>query len=343
MNTGKAGMFPGRSGEKMESLRSKVILVTGANGFIGSHLTRRLLEEGAEVHVLLKKDFNQFRIKDILKNLTLWYGDLRNFQSICSCIKSSRPQIIFHLAALLNVSRASELIESMIDVNIKGTLNLLRGVIKENITLEFFINTGSSEEYGNGPVPFSEDQREIPVSPYSASKVATTYFCQMIYRSMGLPIVTLRPFLVYGPNQDTDMFIPSLIQHCLEGKDFPMTEGGQTREFNYIDDIVEAYLLAVICPQAMGEVINIGNGLEYRIRDVAEKIVHMMGDPIKLLVGALPKRPGEADHFFCNNEKARKLLGWSPKINIDEGLERTIDWFKCSFAKSKSVVRGSDV
>lgn len=317
----------------MESLRSKVILVTGANGFIGSHLTRKLLKEGAEVHVLLKKDFNQFRIKDILKNLTLWYGDLRDFQSICSCIKNSRPQIISHLAALLNVSRASDLIESMIDVNIKGTLNLLRGVIKENITLDFFINTGSSEEYGNGSVPFSEDQREIAVSPYSASKVATTYFCQMIYRSMGLPIVTLRPFLVYGPNQDTDMFIPSLIQHCLEGKDFPMTEGDQTREFNYIDDIVEAYLLAASCPQAAGEVINIGNGAEYRIKDIAEKIVHMMGDPIKLLVGALPKRSGETDHFFCNNEKARKLLGWSPKINIDEGLEKTIDWYRSFFSE----------
>src|SRR4030042_3674643 len=297
MNTGKVGMFHGKSGGKMESLRSKIVLVTGAAGFIGSHLTRRLLEEGAEVHVLLKKDFNQFRIKDILKNLTLWYGDLRNFQSICSCIKSSRPQIIFHLAALLNVNRASELIEPMIDINIKGTLNLLRGVIEEQIALECFVNTGSSEEYGDGPVPFVEDQREIPVSPYSASKVAATYFCQMIHKSMGLPVITLRPFLTYGPDQDTDMFIPSLIQHCLEGKDFPMTQGDQTREFNYVDDIVEAYLLAVICPQAVGEVINIGNGIEYTIRDVAEKIVHMMGDPIKLLVGALPKRPGEAKHF----------------------------------------------
>jgi len=335
-------MFPGKSGEKMKSLKSKIILVTGAAGFIGSHLTRRLLEEGAEVHILLRKDTDQFRIQDFLEDLTIWYGDLKDFQGICSCIRGSRPQIIFHLAALLNVSRASELIESMIDVNIKGTLNLLRGVIKENITLEFFINTGSSEEYGNGPVPFSEDQREIPVSPYSASKVAATYFCQMIYRSMGLPIVTLRPFLVYGPDQDTDMFIPSLIQHCLEGKDFPMTEGDQTREFNYIDDIVEAYLLAVICPQAVGEVINIGNGIEYTIRDVAEKIVHMMGDPIKLLVGALPKRPGETDHFFCNNEKARKLLGWSPKINIDEGLERTIEWYKWFFSNNSKEVKMLD-
>lgn len=322
-------------GRKIKSLKNKVVLVTGAAGFIGSHLTRLLLEAGAKVHVLLKKDTNQFRIQDFIGNLTVWYADLRDYKSICSCIRNSRPQIVFHLAALKNVTRDAELIEPMIDINIKGTMNLLRGIIEEKIALECFVNTGTSEEYGDGTAPFREDQREIPVSPYSASKVATTYFCQMLHKSMGLPIITLRPFLTYGPNQDTDMFIPSLIQHCLEGKDFPMTEGDQTRELNYIDDIVGAYILAARCQQAAGEVINIGNGIEYRIKDVAEKIVHMMGDPIQLLIGALPKRPGETKHFLCNNEKARELLGWSPKINIDAGLERTIDWYKAFFLKAE--------
>lgn len=226
------------------------------------------------------------------------------------------------------MTRDAELIEPMIDTNIKGTINLLRGIIEEKIALECFINTGTSEEYGDGTAPFREDQREIPVSPYSASKVATAYFCQMLHKSMGLPIITLRPFLTYGPYQDTDMFIPSLIQHCLEGKDFPMTEGDQTREFNYVDDIVDAYLLAATNPNAIGEIINIGNGIEYSIRDVAEKIVNMMGNPIQLLIGTLPKRAGETNHFFCNNEKAQKLLGWSPQIGLDEGLERTINRYK---------------
>lgn len=327
----------------MESLRSKVVLVTGASGFIGSHLTRRLLEEGAEVHVLLRKDTNLFRIQDIVNKLKVWYGDLSDYSAICPCIRNSRPQIVFHLAALRNVKREPELIEAMIDINIKGTLNLLRAAIKEKMTLECFVNTGSSEEYGNGPVPFDEDQREMPVSPYSASKVAATYFCQMIHKSMGLPIITLRPFLIYGPNQDTDMFIPSLIRHCIEARDFPMTDGNQTRDFNYIDDVVEAYLLAAGRPEAAGEVINIGNGIEYRVRDVAEKIVDIMGNPIKLLIGALSKRPGEAVHFFCNNEKARKLLEWTPKISLNDGLERTISWYECFFPKSKNVVRIPDV
>jgi len=310
------------------SIKNKRILLTGACGFIGSHLTRRLLDGGAEVHALVRNDTDRFRLRDLIKNISLWYGDLRDYQSICSCISNSRPQIIFHLAALLNVKRDPALIEPMLETNMNGTLNLIRSVVREQISLECFVNTGSAEEYGNGPVPFVEDQREIPVSPYSASKVAVTHFCQMLHRSMGLPTVTLRPFLVYGPNQDADMFIPSLIKHCLGIKDFPMTEGDQTREFAYIDDIVEAYILAAQHPRAAGEVINVGSGIEYRIREVAEKIVSKMGNPIRLLIGVLPKRSGETEHFFCSNKKAKELLGWYPKITLDEGLEKTINWYK---------------
>lgn len=316
------------SEKKLNFYKHKKVLLTGAGGFIGSHLTRRLLEEGAEVHVLLREDTGRFRLRDVIEKLNLWHGDLRDFQSICSCLRNAKPKIIFHLAAFRNVSRDPELIEPIVEMNMKGTLNLLEGVMKEKITLECFVNTGSAEEYGNGPVPFIEDQREKPVSPYSASKVAVTHFCQMLHRSIGFPIVTLRPFLVYGPNQDPDMFIPSLIKHCLEGRDFPMTEGVQTREFTYIDDITEAYILAAQCSRAAGEVINIGNGIECRIRDVAEKIMHMMENPMRLLVGALPMRSGETEHFFCSNKKARELLGWSPKVDLDEGLKITIKWYK---------------
>jgi nucleoside-diphosphate-sugar epimerase len=312
---------------------NREILVTGAAGFIGSHLTKKLLSEGAKIHIFLKETSNLIRLENVLGDLTVWYGDLRDYQAVNYCIKNSRPQIIYHLATFRDVSRNLELIETMIEINVKGALNLMRGVFEERINLDCFINTGSSEEYGDGAVPFDEKQREVPVSPYSASKVAVTYFCQMLYKTMGLPIITLRPFLVYGPDQDTDMFIPSLIHHCLERKDFQMTTGDQTREFNYIEDIVDAYLLAAHSPRAIGEIINIGNGVEYRIKDIAEKIVDMMGEPIQLLVGALPKRPGEAEHFFCDCKKAKNLLGWSPKVGLDEGLLKTIEWYEKFFSK----------
>jgi nucleoside-diphosphate-sugar epimerase len=155
----------------------------------------------------------------------------------------------------------------------------------------------------------------------------------MVFKTTGLPIITLRPFLTYGPYQTADMFIPSLIHHCLNGKDFPMTEGDQTREFNYVDDVIDAYILAAVCKNAIGEIINVGNGVEYRIKEVAEKIVNMTGNPIRLLIGALPKRPGETLNFFCNNEKARRLLDWFSKVSLEEGLEKTIRWYENHFKK----------
>ncbi|GBE05162.1 GDP-6-deoxy-D-mannose reductase [bacterium BMS3Abin10] len=312
----------------VNSINGKAVLITGASGFIGSHLSRRLLSLGAEVHILLKKNSPEFRIKDILDDLTVWYGDITDYKSVLSCIKNSKPRIIFHLAAFTNVTRDLSLAESMIEVNTKGTINLVRGILEKRIELDSFINTGSSEEYGNSKAPFREEQREVPVSPYSASKVAATYFCQMVNKTAGVPIATLRPFLTYGPFQSTDMFIPSLITHCLDGKDFSMTEGDQTREFNYVDDVVDAYVLAACHPEVAGKIINIGNGIEHRVRDVAEKIVKLMGDPIRLLVNVLPKRRGEAEHFFCNNERARRLLGWNPKVNLDEGLGKTIQFYR---------------
>src|SRR5205085_2108423 len=141
------------------------------------------------------------------------------------------------------------------------------------LPLQAFVQTGTFEEYGTGPVPFVEDQREEPVSPYSASKAAATHFCQMLHRSLHYPVIVLRPCLMYGPFQSADMFIPSLIDSCLRGQDFPMTSGEQTRDLSYVSDVIEAYLLAIRRPKAIGEVINIGSGQEYKIKDVAKKIV----------------------------------------------------------------------
>jgi len=309
-------------------LHGRRVLVTGATGFIGSHLVRRLLEEGAEVHAFIRQGSNTFRIEDITSRLMVWSGDLTDDSSVGACIKSAKPQIVFHLATFRNVERDLRLISAMIDTNIKGMVNLLKTITDEKIPLQCFINTGTCEEYGDARVPFHEDMREIPVSPYSASKVAGTYFCQMIHKTMNVPIVTLRPFLAYGPQQDADMFIPSLIYHCLAKREFLMTAGDQTREFNYVDDIVDAYILAAECQRAVGEIINIGNSLEYKIKDVADMIVQMMGNPIRLLIGALPKRAGETEHFFCSNEKARTILGWRPKTSLDIGLRKTIEWYK---------------
>ena len=322
---------------KSNTLRHKRVLITGASGFIGSHLTKRLLAERSEVHVFVKKDEDLFRIRGVADDIALWYGDLTNSRSVRQCIRNSKPEIIFHLASLRNTNRDLGLLVRMFDTNVKGLITLLQSIDDEGIELERFINTGTCEEYGDGPVPFNEDQKEVPVSPYSASKVAATYLCQMTHKIAGLPIVTVRPFLTFGPFQDIDMFIPSLIYHCLVQKDFPMTGGDQTREFNYIDDIVEGYMRASVCSDVIGEIINLGNGNEYKVKDVAEKIVNISGASIRLLMGCLPKRPGETSHFYCSNMKAKMLLDWEPKVTLDDGLSKTIDWFEHNLSLYHSV------
>lgn len=312
-------------------LIDKEVLVTGATGFIGSHLTRRLLNEGAKVHILIREDSNISRLEDIAGLINIWRGDISDYGAVNLCIKHARPEIVFHLAANRNVAREISLVDTMIETNLKGTAYLIKALVEENSPLTCFINAGSSEEYGNGEIPFNETQREIPVSPYSASKVASTYFCQMFQRSFGIPIVTLRPFLTYGPGQVNDMFIPSLIRHCIRKEDFRMTSGEQTRDFIFINDVIEAFLLAASTPEAIGKIFNIGSGIEYSIKEVAEMILDMTGSPIKLFFDSLNKRPGEANHFFCDNKKAKELLGWSPKIGLTEGLNKTIEWYKLNF------------
>ncbi len=305
------------------------VLVTGAAGFIGSHLSRELVRRNAEVFLIDKPGISTTRIEDILDKVRVHYVDITDFSSLKNSIREIRPQKIFHLAAYVDVTRDWAIVDKMINVNIKGTLNLLRSL--DGVNYDCFVNTGTCEEYGDNPTPFSEDQVPNPVSPYSASKVSTTMFCQMLHKTVNLPIVTVRPLLTYGPGQESQMLIPSLVKNALNGKSFKMTKGEQTRQFSYIDDVVEGFILAGTTPEAIGEVINLGSGAEYRIKDVAKMILNLMGNPIKLEIGALPYRPGETMHFYCSNEKAKKILGWRPNIPLKVGLKRTIDWHKNEF------------
>ena len=309
-----------------QNLEGTRMLVTGAAGFIGSHLSRELVKKSAEVHLIDRPGISTTRIRDILDKVSVHYVDVTDYGSLRNSIREIKPQKIFHLAACVDATRDWNIIDKMINVTIKGTLNLLRSL--EGVSYDCFVNTGTSEEYGDNPAPFRESQVSNPVSPYSASKVSTTMFCQMLHKTMNLPIVTVRPFLTYGPGQESQMLIPSLIKSLLKGKSFKMTRGEQTREFIYVDDIIEGFILAGTTPEAIGEVMNLGSGVEYRIKDVAKMIASLIGSPVKLEIGALPYRPGETMHFYCSNEKAKKILGWRPNVPLEAGLKRTIDWYK---------------
>lgn len=301
------------------------VLITGAGGFIGSHLTKRLLEEGAEVHILLKKKSNAWRISHILNCLNVWEADLNDLPSLQSIIPRADPQIIFHLAAFVDVSRTWELILPMTCTNLIGTINLLTAL--RPCSYEVFIQTSSSEEYGYAePSPLKETLRESPVSPYSFSKVSGTYFCQMVARTFDLPLTIVRLFPTYGPLQISSMVIPSAIRDLLLKGEFKMTLGEQMREFNYVEDVVEAYLRIAHCQKARGEVINVGSGIPYKVKDVVMKIKELIGGDTRVEIGALPYRKGERMECFCSNEKLKRLTGWTPRVPLEEGLKLTVAW-----------------
>lgn len=318
-----------------DTFKNTVVLITGANGFIGSHLARKLVLLGARVKAFVDPSTSLWRIHPLRKKLDIYPVDITNSLKIDELIKKIKPRKIYHLAAYLDTSRSPEVINKMIDVNLKGTINMLCALKNSAHKFDCFINTDTCEAYGGNDVPFLETQREQPVSAYSGSKVCATYFCQMMNRAQGMPIVILRPSLVYGPYQTNGMLIPSLISKCIANEEFHMTQGEQSREFVYISDIVSGYLKASITPRAIGEIINLGSGQEYKVKDVVNLIVKITKTRIIPKVGRLSYRAAELMHFYCSNLKAKELLDWEPIVPLDQGLFKTVQWYKSYFKKLK--------
>ncbi len=302
-------------------------LVTGATGFIGSHLVRRLVAKGVEVHVMVRPSSDPWRLNDVWYRLHVHKGDLRSFEDVHRIVRAVEPDTIFHLGSYVNVKRSLDDVDEINDVIIRGTMNLVRATLR-SAPQALFINTGTCEEYGDGPVPFREDQLPQPVSPYSAAKTATTFFVLMASKTLGLRGVTVRPFLTYGPAQQPLRLIPQAILAGLLKREFKMTRGEQTREFNYVGDIVEGYLQVARHPDVAGEILNLGNGHEIQIRDVVRLIFDLMGHPIEPQIGALPYRPGETWHFYSDPRKAQHLIEWYPTTSLKEGLKKTIAWYE---------------
>ena len=307
----------------------KRILVTGGTGFIGSHLARRLVAEGHEVHVLYRGAGNLSRVED-LRTVKLWKCDLLDVEGLKEALVSVKPQIIYHLAGdpqLRHLDPALTSVQESIDRNIRSSINLFVAANASSPALSLLVRSGGLEEYGRGPVPYLESQREEPVSPYSVSQVAVTHYLQMLGPPLHYRTVIVRPALIYGPAQSSSFFIPALIEHCLQGRDFPISSANQGRDLLYIDDLIRALVLLLEVSLPTGEIINIGSGREYLMADVAAKIIRSMGAKVHL-VRDPNLHPGPVEHLYGSIEKARRLLKWEPAIGLDEGLMRTIESFR---------------
>ena len=320
----------------MASLRGTTVLVTGASGFIGSHLVRRLIREGAEVHALTSNVSSVYpvRLVDVRESLMLHEGNLIDRGAMDAIAERASPQIVFHLAAYTHVGKSWDRVDECVQANVQGTVNVLQALADARYTR--FVYVGTSEIYGDIGVPFREDAMVNPISPYSVSKYAAERYCRMFHRSYGWPIVMLRPFNAYGPRQSPDRIVPEIIVRALRGQPIDMTTGRQTRELNYVEDLVDGLMLAATAPDVEGELFNLGCGEEVSMRDLATTILGLMDHPVEPRFGALPDRPAEIWRMYSDSTKAKKRLGWRPSRTLREGLEQTISWYRTELEQGSS-------
>jgi nucleoside-diphosphate-sugar epimerase len=318
------------------SLQGTRVLVTGGSGFIPSHLVRRCLADGARVAVTVRYGniVKNERLREMWDDLEIIEADLRN-RGALEQIKAWRPGILLHLAAYNHVGQSFTQVEECFDVNAKGTANLLEtcGPVDK------FVYMSTSEVYGHQrSVPFIETMTPDPISPYAITKYAGELYCRLKQRvAGGFPIVMVRPFNVFGPYQSSKAVIPELIINCLKGAPVRTTRGEQTREFNYVSDVVDGLVRAALHPEPIEGPINIAAGEEVRICDLVRTIAELTQTRSQIEIGALPYRPTEIWRMYADATRAHRLLGWKPKVSVREGLSRTVDWFRDYLARNPHI------
>jgi NAD dependent epimerase/dehydratase len=307
------------------------VLVTGADGFIGSHLTEVLVAEGYKVKAL--SQYNSFNywgwLEDVecKEDIEILSGDIRD-PHFCKHI-SKDVDVIFHLAALIAIPYSYMAPDSYVDTNIKGTLNICQAA-KEN-GVKRVIHTSTSEVYGTAQyVPIDEKHPLQPQSPYSASKIGADAMAMSFFNAFDLPVTIARPFNTYGPRQSARAVIPTIISQIANGnKQIKLGDVSPTRDFTYVADTCRGFLELARCEKAIGETVNIGSNFEISIGETLNIIKELMGSDVEFLTDEQRLRPGKSEvlRLWCDNNKIRDLTGFEPAYDIRTGLKETIDWF----------------
>lgn len=290
------------------------LLIVGGNGFIGRHIAERALQKGWCVTSIGLSGLG-------LLGTRCFAADITDLEMLRAAIKKMRFEYVVNCGGYIDHRLFFNDGRDVVETHFNGVLNLVQTI--DRSALRCFINIGSSDEYGAVEAPQSEASREAPISPYSLGKLAATHFLQMLHKTEQYPAIILRPFLTYGPGQNRQRFIPQIILGCLEDRTFPTSAGAQVRDFCYIEDTVNAVFAAMKEKKAIGEIINIGSGQGRTIRNIIEKVREMVGAGNPQF-GTIPYREGENMSLYANIEKAKKILNWSPQIDLDKGLEQTI-------------------
>ena len=310
---------------------NKSVLVTGAGGFIGSHLTEHLVELGANVKAFVRynsrNDWGLLGLlpADKIDKIEVIMGDLKDTDAVRHAAKDI--DIIFHLGSLIAIPYSYIHPRETIETNILGALNVLTAA-KENGT-EKVVHTSTSEVYGTARyVPIEENHPLQGQSPYSASKIGADKIAESFYRSFDLPVAIIRPFNTYGPRQSARAVIPTIITQALTKEEIFLGSLHPTRDYTYVKDVVKGFIKVAESPKSIGEVINIGSNFEISIGDLANKIFSLAGKTTEIITDPARVRPqdSEVERLWCDNTKAKRLLGWESTTSLEEGLKKTIEW-----------------
>lgn len=315
------------------NLQGKRVLVTGADGFIGSHLVEGLLDRGVDVKAFVYyNSFNSWGWLDTLsadrlKRIEVFAGDIRDPHGVRESMKG--VDVVLHLAALIAIPFSYHSPDSYVDTNVKGTLNVLQAA--RELGTERVAVTSTSEVYGTARyVPIDEAHPRQGQSPYSATKIAADAMAESFYRSFGTPVTTIRPFNTYGPRQSARAVIPTIITQLASGStEISLGSLHPTRDLNFVSDTVDGFIAAASCDELVGRDVNIANGKEISIGDLAGALIDIMNPAARIVSDEDRLRPekSEVERLLGSNALARETTGWEPKVALREGLERTVEWF----------------
>lgn len=306
------------------SLTGKRILVTGGFGFIGAHLVKRLLAEGAEVFIIGRQGTKTWRLEEELKNVSMYGVDITDSTKVGKCIKDICPEIVFHLAAYGVNSAQNEYIKAA-NINILGMINILN--VLKNACCTKFINMGTCAEYGDRKDPMREDMYPLPVSIYGSSKASATIIAHQIAKENNIDIITLRPFGIFGEGEERHKIFCNIILSILEDKEVKLTLGEQLRDYCYIENIIDGMVMAAKS-NLKNKVLNIANGSLFSLRYYVDLIFKNMKTDRVPLYGSIEYRKNEMWSPAADISEIQTELGWSPKVGLEDGIIKTIKWYE---------------
>jgi nucleoside-diphosphate-sugar epimerase len=302
--------------------RIDVALVTGAAGFVGSRLVRRLVAEGARVHALCRATSDTWRLRELYEQVTVHHADLLDAESLRAVVRAARPSHVFHLAAAAMVGGASAAAADLLSVNLLGTINLIDAC--EAVDYRGLVSTGDAFEYGPTVGPLRESGACRPDTLMGITKLGATLHAAAVARERGRPIVTLRPFSTYGPDDHPRRLVPKVVAGALAGTPIALSRPEIARDWVFVEDLVELYVEAARTPGAMGQVFNAGSGREVDIAGIVDTVRRITETRAELRWGAFPAAPHDAHRWVADMRRTFERFRWRPRTSLEDGLRATI-------------------